>query len=88
MANPGTLPGDLIASEAIVAFADELNVPRVYPTLATIAFMSAAEKARRDSVRTFPRALRLKLAAMAEGSSGASTIITISYRPCVQKTPS
>ena len=32
-----------------------------------------------------PSALRLKLSAVAESSSGASTTITMSYRPCVQK---
>jgi len=44
--------------------------------------MSAAEKARNDSVRTLPKALRFKLSAVAENSSGASRIVTTSYRPC------
>ena len=47
--------------------------------------MSAAEKARNDLVRILPSAPRLKLSDMAEDSSGASTIVTMSYRPCVQK---
>src|SRR6185295_3716661 len=47
--------------------------------------MSAAEKARNDSVRTLPNALRLKFSAVTENSSGASRIVTTSYRPCVQK---
>jgi hypothetical protein len=51
--------------------------------LPTIVPMSAAEKARNDSVRMLPSALRLRLSAMAENSSGASTIVTTSYRPCV-----
>jgi len=46
--------------------------------------MSADEKARSDSVRMLPSALRLKLSAVAESSSGASMTITMSYRPCVQ----
>ena len=44
--------------------------------------MSAAEKARNDSARTLPKALRFKLSAVAENSSGASRIVTTSYRPC------
>ena len=52
--------------------------------LSTIVIISAAEKARNDSVRTLPRALILKLRAVAEISSGASTIVTMSYCPCVQ----
>jgi hypothetical protein len=46
--------------------------------------MSADEKARSDSVRMLPSALRLRLSAVAESSSGASMTITMSYRPCVQ----
>ena len=46
--------------------------------------MSADENARSDSVRMLPSALRLKLSAVAESSSGASTTVTMSYRPCVQ----
>lgn len=40
--------------------------------------MSAAEKARNDSVRILPSAPRLKLSDMAEASSGASKIVTVS----------
>ena len=52
--------------------------------LSTIVIISAAEKARNDSVRMLPRALTLKLSATMEISSGASTIVTMSYCPCVQ----
>src|SRR5262249_37458057 len=52
---------------------------------ATIFNMSVDEKARSDSVRMLPSALRLRLSAVAESSSGASMTITMSYRPCVQK---
>src|SRR5262245_57746231 len=55
-----------------------------YSILATIFIMSAAEKARIDSVRILPNALRLKLSAVADSSSGASMTDTMSYRPCVQ----
>jgi hypothetical protein len=58
---------------------------RCQTILPTIVVMSAAEKARNDSVRTLPSAPRLKLSDIAEDSSDASTIVTISYRPCVQK---
>jgi hypothetical protein len=37
-----------------------------------------------ENVRMLPSALRLKLSAVAESSSGASMTITMSYRPCVQ----
>ena len=49
-----------------------------------IGHMSSDEKARSDSVRMLPSAPRLKLSAVAESSSGASTTVTMSYRPCVQ----
>ena len=52
--------------------------------MATIFIMSSDEKARSDSVRMLPSAPRLKLSAVAESSSGASTTVTMSYRPCVQ----
>lgn len=45
---------------------------------ATIFVISSAEKARNDSVRMLPSALRLKLSAVAATSSGASVIITMS----------
>src|ERR1700730_16779430 len=61
------------------------NNVRCQIILPTTVAMSAAEKARNDSVRTLPSAPRLKLSDMAEASSGASTIVTMSYRPCVQK---
>src|ERR1700730_12488069 len=51
--------------------------------LPTIVVISAAEKARSVSVRTLPSAPRLRLSDMADDSSGASTIVTTSYRPCV-----
>src|SRR5258708_3744791 len=47
--------------------------------------MSAAEKARNDSLRTLPSAPRPKLSDMAADSSGASTIVTEAYPPCVHK---
>jgi len=62
-----------------------VNRVRCQTILPTIVAMSAAEKARNDSVRILPSAPRLKLSDMAEDSSGASTIVTVSYRPCVQK---
>jgi hypothetical protein len=46
--------------------------------LPTIVVMSAAEKARNDSVRTLPSAPRVKLSDMAEDSSGASMTVTMS----------
>src|ERR1700738_4534993 len=61
-----------------------VNSVRCQTILPTIVAMSAAEKARNDSVRILPSAPRLKLSDMAEDSSGASTIVTVSYRPCVQ----
>ena len=57
-----------------------MKAARAYSTLARIAFISAAEKARKDCVRTFPSAQRLKLSAVPEMSSGASVII-LSLRP-------
>jgi hypothetical protein len=62
-----------------------VNSVRCQTILPTIVAMSAAENARNDSVRILPSAPRLKLSDMAEDSSGASTIVTMSYRPCVQK---
>ena len=62
-----------------------VNNVRCQIILPTTVAMSAAEKARNDSVRTLPSAPRLKLSDMAADSSGASTIVTMSYRPCVQK---
>src|SRR6516164_1747154 len=52
--------------------------------LPTIVVISAAEKARIVSVRTLPSAPRLKFSDMTDDSSDASTIVTMSYRPCVQ----
>src|SRR5882724_8439453 len=60
-----------------------VNRVRCQTILATIVVISAAEKARNDSVRILPSAPRLKLSDTAEDSSGASTIVTTSYRPCV-----
>jgi hypothetical protein len=50
-----------------------VNNVRCQIILQTTVAMSAAEKARNDSVRTLPRAPRLKLSDMAEASSGASS---------------
>src|SRR4029079_3295459 len=53
--------------------------------LPTAFVISAAEKARSDSVRTLPSAERLSVSDMKDGSSGASRMVTMSYRPCVQR---
>src|SRR6516164_10586453 len=52
--------------------------------LSTMFVISATEKARIVSVRTLPSVPRLKFSAIAADSSGASTIVTTSYCPCVQ----
>src|SRR6266404_4221219 len=72
-------------SHAVAVLRMPVNNVRCQIILPTIVAMSAAEKARNDSVRTLPSAPRLKLSDIAEDSSGASTIVTTSYRPCVQK---
>ena len=75
-------------SELVICAVRSRGVPNIEPfdcagqiILLTIVIISAAEKARNDSVRTLPRALILKLSAVAETSSGASTIVTMSYLP-------
>jgi hypothetical protein len=79
-------------SELLIGADRTRGLPNIEPfdcagqiILSTIVIISAAEKGRNDSVRTLPRALILKLSAVAEISSGASPIVTMSYRPCVQK---
>src|SRR6185437_447737 len=53
--------------------------------LPTIVVISAAENARSVSVRTLPSAPRLKLSDMTDDSSDASMMVTMSYRPWVQR---
>src|SRR5262249_2035790 len=55
-------------------------------TLPRIFFISAAEKARSVCVRTLPSLATLNPSAVADTSSGASTIATASYCPSVQNT--
>jgi hypothetical protein len=87
-AGDGNLIGQIGFAACLVARWQSYGCRSVCPSqgiLPTIVAMSAAEKARNDSVRTLPSAARLKLSDMADDSSGASTIVTVSYRPCVQK---
>jgi len=67
-----------IVSHAVAVLRMPVNKFRCQIILPTTVAISAAEKARNDSVRTLPSAPRLKLSDIAEDSSGASTIVTMS----------
>ena len=56
-------------------------IKRSYAIFPIIVSMSDAENARNVSVRMFPNAPMLSESAVAEMSSNASVIVTISYRP-------
>ena len=81
----GITPATANASCPTSFAADGLPSPRCRQSMLPTAFViSAAEKARSDSVRTLPSAARLNVSDMKDNSSGASRMVTMSYRPCVQ----